>query len=128
VRCFFSLKYLSLMRVHLVLITSDEKTIIDDVRLHLNPSLCLHPLTCFQELKIILVDPLPIGCNLLVGSSSFRVGFCILICRVRLLQAIIDTCHSGTMLDLPHYHCNDVYVPWQSKGERRTMTMQNING
>jgi len=32
------------------------------------------------------------------------------------------------MLDLPHYHCNSIYVPWQSKGERRTMTMQNING
>ena len=27
------------MRVHLVLITSDEKTIIDNVGLHLNPSL-----------------------------------------------------------------------------------------
>jgi hypothetical protein len=77
------------MRVHLVLITSDEKNIIDN------------------ELKNILVDPLPVGCTLL---------------------AILDTCHSGTMLDLPHYHCNNVYVPWQSKGERRTMTMQNING
>ncbi|KAH9977499.1 caspase domain-containing protein [Russula compacta] len=43
------------------------------------------------------------------------------------LLAILDTCHSGTLLDLPHYHCNNVYVPWQSKGERRTMTMQNIN-
>jgi hypothetical protein len=31
------------------------------------------------------------------------------------------------MLDLPHHHCNSVYVPWQSKGERRTMTMQNVN-
>jgi len=31
------------------------------------------------------------------------------------------------MLDLPHFHCNSVYVPWQSKGERRTMTLQNIN-
>lgn len=71
-----------------LLITSDEKTIIDN------------------ELKDILVNPLPVGCNLL---------------------AILDTCHSGTMLDLPHYHCNNVYVPWQSKGERRTMTMQNIN-
>jgi hypothetical protein len=71
-----------------ILITSDEKTIIDN------------------ELKEILVNPLPVGCNLL---------------------AILDTCHSGTMLDLPHYHCNNVYVPWQSKGERRTMTMQNIN-
>jgi hypothetical protein len=43
-------------------------------------------------------------------------------------QAIFDTCHSGTMLDLPHYHCNDVYVPWISKGNRRTKTMQNKIG
>ena len=86
----------------------------------------VYPLTRFQELKNILVDPLPVGCNLLVGSFLFRVYFYILICCV--LQAILDTCHSGTMLDLPHYHCNNVYVPWQSKGERRTMTMQNING
>ena len=27
------------MRVYLVIITSDEKIIVDDVRLHLNPSL-----------------------------------------------------------------------------------------
>jgi hypothetical protein len=44
------------------------------------------------------------------------------------IQAILDTCHSGTLLDLPHYHCNSVYVPWESKGNRRTMTKQNING
>ncbi|KAI9510660.1 caspase domain-containing protein [Russula earlei] len=71
-----------------MIITSDELSIIDN------------------ELKEILVLPLPVGCSLL---------------------AILDTCHSGTMLDLPHYHCNSVYVPWQSKGERRTMTMRNIN-
>ncbi|KAI0261895.1 caspase domain-containing protein [Gloeopeniophorella convolvens] len=54
----------------------------------------------------ILVMPLPVDCSLL---------------------AILDTCHSGTMLDLPHHHCNNVYVPWQSKGERRTQTMLNKN-
>jgi len=43
-------------------------------------------------------------------------------------QAILDTCHSGTLLDLPHYHCNNVYVPWQSKGQRRSMSLQNANG
>jgi hypothetical protein len=43
-------------------------------------------------------------------------------------QAFFDTCHSGTMLDLPHYHCNDIYVPWISKGNRRTKTMQNKIG
>jgi len=32
------------------------------------------------------------------------------------------------MLDLPHHQCNSVYVPWQSKGKRRTMTFQNKIG
>ncbi|KAH9172758.1 caspase domain-containing protein [Lactarius sanguifluus] len=58
-----------------------------------------------NELNDILIL-LPIGCSLL---------------------AILDTCHSGTLLDLPHHHCNSVYVPWQSKGTRRTLTMQNNN-
>ncbi|KAH9041167.1 caspase domain-containing protein [Lactarius hengduanensis] len=58
-----------------------------------------------NELNDILIL-LPIGCSLL---------------------AILDTCHSGTLLDLPHHHCNSVYVPWQSKGARRTLTMQNKN-
>ncbi|KAH9005351.1 hypothetical protein EDB83DRAFT_754341 [Lactarius deliciosus] len=29
------------------------------------------------------------------------------------------------MLDLPHHHCNGVYVPWHSKGERAMPTMRN---
>ncbi|KAI9458149.1 caspase domain-containing protein, partial [Lactarius psammicola] len=58
-----------------------------------------------NELNDILV-PLPIGCSLL---------------------AVLDTNHSGTLLDLPHHHCNSVYVPWQSKGTRRAPTMQNKN-
>jgi len=29
------------------------------------------------------------------------------------------------MLDLPHSHCNDIYVPWLSKGQRRTKSFQN---
>ncbi|KAI9432855.1 caspase domain-containing protein [Lactarius indigo] len=58
-----------------------------------------------KELNDILIL-LPIGCSLL---------------------AILDTCHSGTLLDLPHHHCNSVYVPWQSKGTRRTLTIQNNN-
>ncbi len=85
----------------------------------------LYPLTRLQELKEILVDPLPVGCTLLVGSSLVLRPFSY---PHSVVQAILDTCHSGTLLDLPHYHCNSVYVPWQSKGERRTMTMQNING
>lgn len=59
-----------------------------------------------NELNDILVKPLPIG--------SF-------------LLAVFDTCHSGTMLDLPHHHCNSIYVPWHSKGERVTLTMRNNN-
>ncbi|KAF8259966.1 caspase domain-containing protein [Lactarius quietus] len=59
-----------------------------------------------NELNDILVKPLP--------ADTF-------------LLAVFDTCHSGTMLDLPHHHCNSVYVPWHSKGERVTMTMRNNN-
>ena len=44
------------------------------------------------------------------------------------MQALLDTCHSGTLLDLPHYHCNSVYVPWRSKGKRRTKSWQNVTG
>ncbi|KAH9165606.1 hypothetical protein EDB89DRAFT_2008573 [Lactarius sanguifluus] len=39
------------------------------------------------------------------------------------LLAVFDACHTGTMLDLPHSHCNNIYVPWLSKGERHTPTM-----
>ncbi|KAI0293727.1 caspase domain-containing protein [Multifurca ochricompacta] len=80
-----------------MLIPSDEQPIIDNAPF---------PDTCFfMELREILI-PLPVGCSLF---------------------AVLDTCHSGTLLDLPHHHCNNVYVPWQSKGTRRTMTMQNNN-
>lgn len=43
-------------------------------------------------------------------------------------QAFLDSCHSGTLLDLPHHHCNQVWVPWLSQGKRRTKTLQNWNG
>lgn len=58
-----------------------------------------------NELNDILVKPLP------AGSSLF---------------ALLDTCHSGTLLDLPHYYCNTVFVPWHSKGKRRTNSLQNV--
>ena len=32
------------------------------------------------------------------------------------------------MLDLPHYLCNNFYLPWLSKGNRRTKTMQTDIG
>jgi len=61
-------------------------------------------------------------CTHLVVLFRFQISLCCI------LQAILDTAHSGTLLDLPHYHCNNVYVPWQSKGERRTKTLHNIKG
>ncbi|KAF8200903.1 caspase domain-containing protein [Pholiota molesta] len=38
------------------------------------------------------------------------------------LTAIMDSCHSCSLLDLKHHRCNRVYVPWISKGKRRTKT------
>ncbi|KAI0047625.1 hypothetical protein FA95DRAFT_1605948 [Auriscalpium vulgare] len=57
-----------------------------------------------NDLYLILVSRLP------AGSS---------------LTAFFDSCHSGTMLDLPHQECNDIYTPWESKGNRKTNTIQN---
>ncbi|KAF8816853.1 hypothetical protein BYT27DRAFT_6379021 [Phlegmacium glaucopus] len=48
-----------------------------------------------DTLKKIMVDPLPPGCSFV---------------------SVFDACHSGTLLDLTHYRCNRVYVPWVSKG------------
>ena len=46
-----------------------------------------------------------------------------------LLQALLDTCDSGThQLDLSHYHCNSMYVPWRSNGKRRAQSWQNVTG
>jgi hypothetical protein len=43
-----------------------------------------------------------------------------------LYQVIFDSghsgTHSGTLLDLPHYKCNEVYVPWLSKEKRQIKT------
>ncbi|KAI0765914.1 caspase domain-containing protein [Trametes elegans] len=55
-----------------------------------------------NKLRQLLVDPLPAGAN---------------------LTAIFDSCHSGTLLDLDHYRCNDVYFPWVSPGFRRNKTL-----
>ncbi|KIM72545.1 hypothetical protein PILCRDRAFT_16037 [Piloderma croceum F 1598] len=57
-------------------------------------------------LKAHLVDPLP------VGSS---------------LVAFLDTCHSGSLLDLTHHQCNRVYTPRISKGYRKTDFHWNAN-
>ncbi|KAJ6613983.1 caspase domain-containing protein [Mycena sp. CBHHK59/15] len=52
-----------------------------------------------NELRHHLIDALP------VGSS---------------LVAVFDSCHSASLLDLAHFRCNRVYVPWLSKGRRRS--------
>ncbi|KAJ7801309.1 caspase domain-containing protein [Mycena olivaceomarginata] len=33
------------------------------------------------------------------------------------LVAVLDTCHSGSLLDLKHFRCNRVYVPWVFRGD-----------
>ncbi|KAJ7502591.1 caspase domain-containing protein [Mycena galericulata] len=71
---------------------------------------CLVPMDG-EEMKIVdnalhaaLVAPLPAGAHLV---------------------AILDTCHSGSLLDLKHYRCNRVPVPWIYKGKRNSEEIRN---
>ncbi|KAF8069274.1 caspase domain-containing protein [Lyophyllum atratum] len=59
-----------------------------------------------NELRRHLVDSLPIGSNLV---------------------AIFDSCHSASLLDLDHFRCNRPYVPWMSKGKRKSDSQWNAN-
>ncbi|KAI0823470.1 caspase domain-containing protein [Trametes gibbosa] len=43
-----------------------------------------------------------------------------------MLTAIFDAGRSGTMLDLNHYMCNNVYYPWISPGYRRQKTLWRV--
>ncbi|KAF7310224.1 Metacaspase pca1 [Mycena indigotica] len=52
-----------------------------------------------NELHRRLITPLP------TGSS---------------LVAVLDTCHSGSLLDLRHYRCNRVVVPWKWRGRHNS--------
>ncbi|KAF7303788.1 Mitochondrial chaperone BCS1 [Mycena indigotica] len=57
-----------------------------------------------NELRRHLVDPLP-------------PGTC--------LVAVFDSCHSASLLDLTHFRCNRIYVPWISKGRRLSNELWN---
>ncbi|KAF9475281.1 hypothetical protein BDN70DRAFT_883915 [Pholiota conissans] len=59
-----------------------------------------------DELRANLAMPLPEGSSLI---------------------AVFDSCHSGSLLDLKHFRCNRVYVPWINKGNRRTNSLWNGN-
>ncbi|KAL0948041.1 hypothetical protein HGRIS_010666 [Hohenbuehelia grisea] len=37
------------------------------------------------------------------------------LCPGSRLVAFLDSCHSETLLDLPHYHCNRPWTPWVNK-------------
>ncbi|KAJ7765091.1 caspase domain-containing protein [Mycena maculata] len=57
-----------------------------------------------NDLHAALVAPLPAGAHLV---------------------AILDTCHSGSLLDLKHYRCNRVPVPWIWRGRRNSDEVRN---
>ncbi|KAJ6497957.1 caspase domain-containing protein [Mycena vitilis] len=57
-----------------------------------------------NELHNALVKPLPPGSRLV---------------------AVLDTCHSGSLLDLKHYRCNRVPVPWVWRGRRSSEPIRN---
>ncbi|KAF8879360.1 caspase domain-containing protein [Infundibulicybe gibba] len=59
-----------------------------------------------NELRRCLVDPLPVGCS---------------------LTAILDACHSASLLDLTHSRCNRIYVPWLSTGKQRSHPFWNVH-
>ncbi|KAJ7484411.1 caspase domain-containing protein [Mycena latifolia] len=52
-----------------------------------------------NELNATLVAPLPCGSHLV---------------------AVLDTSHSGSLLNLKHHRCNRVFVPWRSRGRRNS--------
>ncbi|KAJ7800245.1 caspase domain-containing protein [Mycena olivaceomarginata] len=67
------------------------------------PSDGVHMHILDNELNAALVLPLPSGCQLV---------------------AVLDTCHSGSFLDLKHYRCNRVVVPWIWGGNRASDEMR----
>ncbi|KAF8903597.1 peptidase C14, caspase domain-containing protein [Mucidula mucida] len=59
-----------------------------------------------DNLRAHLVDSLPVGSQLI---------------------AVFDSCHSASLLDLDHFRCNRVYVPYVSKGRRKSDSLWNHN-
>ncbi|KAF7334768.1 Metacaspase type II [Mycena sanguinolenta] len=57
-----------------------------------------------NELHAVLVRPLPSGSHLV---------------------AVLDASNSGSLLDLPHYRCNRVFVPWIWRGKRNSEDLWN---
>ncbi|KAI0754067.1 caspase domain-containing protein [Daedaleopsis nitida] len=60
-----------------------------------------------NDLREWLVNDLPVRCS---------------------LTAVFDSCHSGTLLDLDHYECNNVWLPILSRGRRnpkRSLWLEN---
>ncbi|KAJ6531032.1 caspase domain-containing protein [Mycena capillaripes] len=60
-----------------------------------------------NELNAALVAPLPSGAHLV---------------------AVLDASYSGTLLNLEHYRCNRVFVPWIEKGRRTSEDIRNRIG
>ncbi|PBK83358.1 hypothetical protein ARMGADRAFT_675631 [Armillaria gallica] len=85
----------------------DSRMILDNVRRSTAQlSRRFHRVNGHQELRRHLVDPLPIGSSLV---------------------AVFDSCHSASLLDLDHFRCNRVYVPWISKGRHKSDSIWNRN-
>ncbi|KAJ7237996.1 caspase domain-containing protein [Mycena rebaudengoi] len=58
-----------------------------------------------DELKAALVAPLPVDSRLIT---------------------VLDTCHSGSLLDLKHSKCNRVFIPWKYRGRRCSEAVRNV--